>query len=68
MRFTEHLYRPLVAGKAKSALLCSADGRPHTRQKPAQSNQARAYGFCVGLIRISLTNDCGAWVTSMATA
>lgn len=27
-----------------------------------------AYGFWVGRSRISLTNDCGAWVTSMATA
>ena len=27
-----------------------------------------SYGFCVGLSRISLTKDCGACVTSMATA
>ena len=28
----------------------------------------RIQGFCVGLIRISLTNDCGLCVTSIATA
>src|ERR1051326_6399693 len=27
-----------------------------------------SYGFCVGLISTSLTNDCGAWVTSIPTA
>jgi len=27
-----------------------------------------SYGFSVGLIKTSLMNDCGAWVTSIITA
>ena len=34
----------------------------------ARAPAAPSYGFCVGRMEMSLMNDCGAWVSSMATA
>src|SRR6476469_242749 len=34
---------------------------------PGNTTLPQRYGFCVGRSTTSLANDCGAWVTSMAT-
>ena len=39
-----------------------------TPAAPSKISSRSSYGFCVGRNRISLANDCGACVTSIATA